>query len=230
MYSVVRNGEGNSSHREVKQGCRQVGSARPSRPPELAKPATNRSEPGPKRSSAIALVECSIAIDPVKDIGVAFTFDDFKPDGDIVDEDRMPGKPSLPGGSVFGSHSHFMILSFGSLLKRTGTPMSGSSRSSLSFSFRPLRYCAANSEAPRARRRGLGHHNRKVERAPRLLRGGSSREGAFTFAASAHSHHHSMVKEASSAEVERAARLNIDTIVRYESLARCSWSASSRRR
>jgi hypothetical protein len=94
-------------------------------PPEIAKPSANRTAPGPKVSSAIAPIEGSIAIDPIKDIGIAFTFNDFKPDSDIVDKDRMPGKPPLPIGSVFGPHSHFMILSFGSRLKRTETPMSG---------------------------------------------------------------------------------------------------------
>ena len=74
----------------------------------------NRSVPGAKLSSAITPIEGSIAIDPIKDIGVASSFDDFKPDSHIVDKDRMPGKPSLPVGSVLGSHSHVMIPSFGS--------------------------------------------------------------------------------------------------------------------
>ena len=93
--------------------------------PEVTERVPRRNAPGLKLSSAIVPVERSVAIDPIEDIGVASSFDDFKPDSDIVDKDGMPGKPSFPVGSVFGSHSHVMIPSFGSQLKRTESPMSG---------------------------------------------------------------------------------------------------------
>jgi hypothetical protein len=78
----------------------------------------NRDGPDAKLLSAIVPVDCSIAIDPIKYIGVPSSFDDFEPDSNIIDNDRMPGKPSPPAGSVFGSHSHFMIPSFGSRMTR----------------------------------------------------------------------------------------------------------------
>jgi hypothetical protein len=123
--------------------------------PETAKPLPNRTVPGTKLSSAIVSVERSVAIDPVENVGVALSFDDFKPDNDIVDEDGMPGKPSPPVGSVLGSYSHVMIPPFGSQLKRTEAPCRGSSRSSSELDFfrsdRP-RYCTANNEGDAALR------------------------------------------------------------------------------
>jgi hypothetical protein len=93
--------------------------------PNIAQPSPNRSERGAKLSSVIVLVDCSIAIDPIKYIRIPLSFDDFKPDSSIVDNDGMPGKPSPPAGSVFGSYSHFMILSFGLRIKRTEEPRVG---------------------------------------------------------------------------------------------------------
>jgi hypothetical protein len=90
--------------------------------PNIAQSSPNRSVRGAKLSSVTVLVDCSIAIDPIKYIGIPFSFDDFKPDSNIIDNDGMPGKPSVPACSVFGSYSHFMILSFGSRMKRTEEP------------------------------------------------------------------------------------------------------------
>jgi hypothetical protein len=59
----------------------------------------------------IVPIDISIAVDPVKYIGVPSSFNDFKPDGDIVDDDRVPGKPSPPMHSVLGPSSHGMPLS-----------------------------------------------------------------------------------------------------------------------
>jgi hypothetical protein len=119
----VANGDRSSSHREMKQGASAgplcamtLGS------PNIAQPSPNRSVPDAKLVSVIVPVDCSIAIDPIKYIRVPFSFDDFKPDSNIIDNDRMPGKPSLPAGSVLGPYSHFMILSFGSRMKRTEEP------------------------------------------------------------------------------------------------------------
>jgi hypothetical protein len=92
--------------------------------PNIAQPSPNRSERDTKLSSMIVL-DCSIAIDPIKYIRIPFSFDDFKPDSNIIDNDGMPGKPSAPAGSVFGSYSHFMILSFGLRIKRTEEPVLG---------------------------------------------------------------------------------------------------------
>jgi hypothetical protein len=91
--------------------------------PDIAQPSPSRSGRGAKLSSV--LVDCSIAIDPIKYIRIPFSFDDFKPDSSIIDNDGMPGKPSPPVGSVFGSYSHFMILSFGLRIKRTEEPRVG---------------------------------------------------------------------------------------------------------
>jgi hypothetical protein len=112
--------------------------------------------PGTKLWSAIVSVERSVAIDPIKNVGVALSFDDFKPDNDIVDEDGMPGKPSLPAGSVFGSYPHVMIPPFGSQLKRTEKPRDGDRPDQVSeFDFfvsnRP-RYCTANNQSDAALR------------------------------------------------------------------------------
>ena len=92
--------------------------------PNIAQPSPNRSKRDAKLSSVIVL-DCSIAIDPIKYIRIPFSFDDFKPDSNIIDNDGMPGKPSAPAGSVFGSYSHFMILSFGLRIKRTEEPRVG---------------------------------------------------------------------------------------------------------
>jgi len=92
--------------------------------PDIAQPSPNRSERDAKLPSVIVL-DCSIAIDPIKYIRIPFSFDDFKPDSNIIDNDGMPGKPSAPAGSVFGSYSHFMILSFGLRIKRTEEPRVG---------------------------------------------------------------------------------------------------------
>jgi hypothetical protein len=92
--------------------------------PNIAQPSPNRSERDAKLPSVIVL-DCSIAIDPIKYIRIPFSFDDFKPDSNIIDNDGMPGKPSAPAGSVFGFYSHFMILSFGLRIKRTEEPVLG---------------------------------------------------------------------------------------------------------
>lgn len=92
--------------------------------PNIAQPSPNRSERDAKASSVIIL-DCSIAIDPIEYIRIPFSFDDFKPDSNIIDDDGMPGKPSAPAGSVFGSYFHFMILPFGLRIKRTEEPRVG---------------------------------------------------------------------------------------------------------
>jgi len=53
-------------------------------------------------------IDNSIAVDPVEYIGIPFSFDYFEPDGDIVDDDWMPGKPSSPLGPVFRLYFHFI--------------------------------------------------------------------------------------------------------------------------
>jgi len=147
--------------------------------PNIAQPSPNRSERGAKLSSVIVLVDCSIAIDPIKYIRIPFSFDDFKPDSNIIDNDGMPGKPSSPAGSVFGSFSHFMILSFWFADQaHRRAPCCRPSRSSCELNFfsfrsslilhrgitgamRGLRHAAVNI--------ALGHHNLslKFEQSPR---------------------------------------------------------------
>ena len=131
--------------------------------PNIAQPSPNRSEPDAKLSSVIIL-DCSIAIDPIKYIRIPLSFDDFKPDSNIIDNHGMPGKPSAPAGSVFGSYSHFMILSFGLRIKRTEEPRTGDRPdqvvSWISFRSDHPRYCIAKSQercrlAPCGRQRSL---------------------------------------------------------------------------
>ena len=92
--------------------------------PNIAQPSPNRSERDAKASSVIIL-DCSIAIDPIEYIRIPLSFDDFKPDSNIIDNHGMPGKPSAPAGSVFGSYSHFMILSFGLRISAPKNPVLG---------------------------------------------------------------------------------------------------------
>ena len=131
--------------------------------PNIAHRTPNRSEPDAKLSSGIIL-DCSIAIDPIKYIRIPLPFDDFKPDSNIIDNHGMPGKPSAPAGSVFGFYSHFMILSFGLRIKHTEEPRTGDRPdqvvSWISFRSDHPRYCTAKSQercrlAPCGRQRSL---------------------------------------------------------------------------
>lgn len=175
MMRGVANRDRSPSHREKNQCASAVRDVSGS--PNIAQPSPNPGERNAKLSSVIVL-DCSIAIDPIKYIRIPFSFDDFKPDSNIIDNDGMPGKPPAPAGSVFGFYSHFMILSFGLRIKRTEEPVLGPSRSSCEldfFSFRSslilhrgitgamrgLRHAAVNI--------ALGHHNLslKFEQSPR---------------------------------------------------------------
>ena len=93
--------------------------------PIVAKPSQTEAPQETSEFSRTIPVNYSIAIDPIKYIRIPFSFDDFKPDSNIIDNDGMPGKPSAPASSVFGSYSHFMILSFGLQIKRTEEPVLG---------------------------------------------------------------------------------------------------------
>jgi hypothetical protein len=72
--------------------------------------------------SATIPINYSIAIDPIKYIRIPFSFHYFKPHSNIVNNNRMPGEPSLPPRSVLGSYFHLRILSFGSWMKCTEEP------------------------------------------------------------------------------------------------------------
>jgi hypothetical protein len=80
--------------------------------PNVAKPSPTSSPPDEKVFSPNTLINYSIAIDPVKYIRLPFSFYYFEPDSNVINNDGMPGKPYSPFGSVFGSYSHFIILSF----------------------------------------------------------------------------------------------------------------------
>jgi hypothetical protein len=54
----------------------------------------------------------AVAVDPIENVGVPSSFYDFEPDRDVVDNDRMPGEPSSPCGSIFWLYSHLIIPSF----------------------------------------------------------------------------------------------------------------------
>ena len=140
--------------------------------PDIAQAPHNPAEPAEKPSSVITPVDCSVAIDPIKYVRVPPSFDGFKPDGNIIDKDGMPGKPSLPAGSVFGSFSHFMILSSAADEVRLRALRWGSSRSGCELdSFRSDHsccYCAVNNKSDTNERYAaasvaLGHHNLNPE-------------------------------------------------------------------
>jgi hypothetical protein len=61
-----------------------------------------------KVSSPITSIDNSIAIDPIEYIRMPSSFYYFEPDGDIVNNDWMPGKPSSPFGPVLGFYFHFI--------------------------------------------------------------------------------------------------------------------------
>jgi hypothetical protein len=101
----------------------------PSRSPIVAK--SSLTPPDSRLSFGTISIDHSITINPIKYIGVASPFYDFKPDGDIIDDDGMPSEPSLPRLSVFRSYFHFMILSFGARMKRSEEPRVWASRDQL---------------------------------------------------------------------------------------------------
>jgi hypothetical protein len=74
--------------------------------PVVAKSSPARNPPEVKVSSPITSIDYSIAIDPIEYIGMPFSFYYLEPDSNIVDDDRMPGKPSSPLGPVFGFYFH----------------------------------------------------------------------------------------------------------------------------
>jgi hypothetical protein len=78
--------------------------------PTVAKPSPTRRPLEAREFAANSFINYSIAIDPIKYIRIPFSLDYFKPDSNIINNDRMPGKPFLPCGSIFGFHSHFVIL------------------------------------------------------------------------------------------------------------------------
>jgi len=57
-------------------------------------------------------MEDSIAVDPIKYVGIPLSFDDFEPDRDVINDDGMPGKPFSPFGPVPGFDFHFIRPSF----------------------------------------------------------------------------------------------------------------------
>jgi hypothetical protein len=74
----------------------------------VAKSSSAGNPPEVKVSPPMTSIDDSVAIDPVEYVGVPLSFHDFEPDGDIVDDDWMPGKPSSPLGPVFRFYFHFI--------------------------------------------------------------------------------------------------------------------------
>jgi hypothetical protein len=74
----------------------------------VAKSSSARKPPEVEVPSPITSINYSIAIDPIEYIRMPSSFYYFEPDGDIVDYDWMPGKPSSPLGPVFGFYFHFI--------------------------------------------------------------------------------------------------------------------------
>lgn len=155
--------------------------------PTVAKPSPTRRPPDARVFSAISSIKYSIAIDPIKYIRIPFSFYYFKPDSNVINNNRMPSKPSLPFNSIFGFHSHFVIPSFGSRMQRTEVaPCLGPSRPNyeLDFqSFQPpdltprtcsiFRYCcgvipAAPSARDRQRLVGAQHDKTRTTEQYRL--------------------------------------------------------------
>jgi hypothetical protein len=108
--------------------------------PTVAKPSPTSRPPEARVFSAISFINFSIAIDPIKYIRIPFSFYYFKPDSNIINNNRMPSKPGLPRGSIFGFHSHFVILSFGSRMQRAEVaPCLGPSRPNYELDFQSFR-------------------------------------------------------------------------------------------
>jgi hypothetical protein len=74
----------------------------------VAKSSSARNPPEVEVSSTIASIDYSIAIDPIEYIRMPSSLYYFEPDGNIVNYDWMPGKPSSPLGPVFGFYFHFI--------------------------------------------------------------------------------------------------------------------------
>src|ERR1700759_3902441 len=62
--------------------------------------------------SPIGSINDAVAVDPIENVGVPSSFYDFEPDRYVVDDNRMPGEPSSPCGSIFWLYSHLIIPSF----------------------------------------------------------------------------------------------------------------------
>jgi uncharacterized NAD(P)/FAD-binding protein YdhS len=90
--------------------------------PIVAKPSQTEAPQETSEFSRTIPVNYSIAIDPIKYIGISFSFHYFEPHSNIVNNNGMPSEPSLPPRSVLGSYFHLRILSFGSRMKRTEEP------------------------------------------------------------------------------------------------------------
>jgi hypothetical protein len=112
--------------------------------PILAKPSQAKEPPETSVSLRTISIDHSIAIDPIKYIGIPFSFHYFKPHGNIVDNDRMPSEPSSPRRSVFGAYFHFMILA---LVRGQSAPCLGLTMGWISV-VPTFRYCAANTSSP----------------------------------------------------------------------------------
>lgn len=56
----------------------------------------------------MALIDQSIAVDPIEYIGIPFSFHYFKPNRNIINNHRMPSQPFMPIGSVLGFYFHFL--------------------------------------------------------------------------------------------------------------------------
>ena len=124
--------------------------------PIVAKPSLTRRPPDARVFSAISLIKYSIAIDPIKYIRIPFSFYYFKPDSNVINKNRMPSKPSLPFSSIFGFHSHFVILSFGSRMKRTGVAQCfGPSRPNYERRERALSAATVAASYPQRHRRAI---------------------------------------------------------------------------
>jgi len=125
--------------------ARQLNSAGPlcsamSDSPIAVKSQSATSPRGANVSSPIGSINYTVAVDPIKYVRVSFSFDDFEPDGDVVDNDGMPGEPSSPCGSVFWLYSHLIILSFWFEDNRAeAAPCLGRRESNHEVGFRSLR-------------------------------------------------------------------------------------------
>src|SRR5215470_17483419 len=76
--------------------------------PAVAQPSSFANPSERKESSAVVSIEDSIAVDPIKYVGIPLSFDDFEPDRDVINDDGMPSKPFSPFGPVPGFDFHFI--------------------------------------------------------------------------------------------------------------------------
>jgi hypothetical protein len=104
--------------------------------PAVAQPSSIANPSERKEFSPVTSIDDSIAVDPIKYVGIPLSLNDFEPDRDVINDDGMPGKPFSPFGPVLGFDFHFIHPSFWSANGAAKRPVHGTveTRHSAGFS------------------------------------------------------------------------------------------------